>query len=117
MIYADLKWIDYNIPNRKDIYLELLKPTYHLYLTLAIGEQGQEGNHYFYTGVYNTGWIKREKFLIEEHSIIVDLNDLDDLEKHIKSFVNNVSGETWDDIVNKLRKYFYWEYEDHMFVT
>ncbi|WP_404800576.1 Imm8 family immunity protein [Avibacterium paragallinarum] len=38
---------------------------------------------------------------------------MDELEKEIKLFVNSIYGYSWNEVLNKLRKYFKWEYEDY----
>ena len=52
-----------------------------------------------------------------ENSIVVELDDFDELEKHIKSFVSNISGETWEDMEKQLSQYFSWEYDDYVLVN
>lgn len=118
MISAELKSIDFNnihILTRNDAYLEMLKPVYCLSLVLSIGVLGEDGADYFYVDVFNTGWIEKERFLIGKKSIVVDLDDLDELEKYIRSFISGVHGNNWEDIVAHLKEYFYWEYDNHKF--
>ena len=45
--------------------------------------------------------------------MVVALKTLDDIENYLSLMINSISGETWDDIVIKLQKYFDWEYEGY----
>ena len=85
MLIADLKWIDYGFSTRDEASLLVLKPAYCLNLTLAIGTKG----------------------------MVVALKTLDDIENYLSLMINSISGETWDDIVIQLQKYFDWEYEGY----
>lgn len=111
MLQADLKWIDYNVPTRNDAVLITLKSAYCLNLTLAIGTKEESRSDYFYTNIFNSGMIQREKFLMVNKGIIIDQQCLDDIEKKLTSIINGISGNTWNDIVVQLKEYFVWEYD------
>jgi len=113
MLIADLKWIDYGFSMRDEASLLVLKPAYCLNLTLAIGTKGNSGSDYFYTNVFNVGMVQREKVLVINKGMVVALKTLDDIENYLSLMINSISGETWDDIVIQLQKYFDWEYEGY----
>jgi hypothetical protein len=113
MLIADLKWIDYGFSTRDEASLLVLKPAYCLNLTLAIGTKGNSGSDYFYTNVFNVGMVQREKVLVINKGMVVVLKTLDDIENYLSLMINSISGETWDDIVIQLQKYFDWEYEGY----
>ncbi|BFU60552.1 MULTISPECIES: Imm8 family immunity protein [Rodentibacter] len=122
MLRADLKDIYfYTVSNKYEAQLAMLEPTYCLTLSLSIGEQDNISADYFLVHVVNLNWVKhwieKDKILLGEKTIIVDFDDFDDLERELKILVNSIEGETWEDILRKLRKYFEWEYEDHKFVS
>ena len=111
MLIAELKWVDYNVPTREDASLIILKPAYCLNLTLAIGVKDDSGCDFFYTNIFNLGMIQREKLLMINKGIVIDLYTLDEIENHLKAIINKISGETWNDIVIQLKEYFDWEYQ------
>lgn len=116
MNHAELKEINFNsisLLTKNDACLEMLNESYYLPLKLSIGMVGEDGSDYFDVDVFNVGWVKKKEIILMKNSIVVDLMDFDKLEKYIKEFVGSVSGENWIDIVNQLRNYFYWEYEDY----
>lgn len=43
-------------------------------------------------------------------------DDIDDIENEVRVFANSIHGNSWDDILIQLRRYFDWEYENHKFV-
>ena len=91
MLIADLKWIDYGFSTRDEASLLVLKPA----------------------NVFNVGMVQREKVLVINKGMVVALKTLDDIENYLSLMINSISGETWDDIVIQLQKYFDWEYEGY----
>lgn len=119
MIIADLKEIAFTGSISKlDAQLIMCETQYRLSLCLSIGEKGAEGADYFYVDVFNTQYVKDFRFVSGSKSFVIDdIDDIDDLEKEIKYFVNSISGKDWEDVLNKLRYYFDWEYENLKFVS
>ena len=111
MLIAELKWVDDNVTTRDDASLIILKSAYCLNLTLAIGAKDESGSDFFYTNIFNLGMIQREKLLMINKGIVIDLYTLDEIENHLKAIINKISGETWNDIVIQLKEYFDWEYQ------
>ncbi|MGR6660939.1 Imm8 family immunity protein, partial [Avibacterium paragallinarum] len=105
--------INYYFPSKYDAQLKMLEKSYILQLTLSIGERLKDGADYFDVFIYNIDYVKEKKILLGHNSIIVDIDDIDELEKEIKLFVNSIYGYSWNEVLNKLRKYFKWEYEDY----
>lgn len=111
---AELKRIDFNGPifNRDEAQLAILNSTYFISLCLSIGEKGKEGADYFYVDIFNTNWIKEKKIVLGNNSIILDdFDDFDDIENSIAELINTIYGNSWDEVLIKLRQYFDWEYE------
>ncbi|OOF46836.1 hypothetical protein BKK52_10690 [Rodentibacter trehalosifermentans] len=120
MIIADLKDINYcGLHSKNEAQLSILDPSgYHLQLSLTIGEKEKDGGDYFDVDVFNTKLVKNGKVILASKSFIVadDIDDIDDIEKEIKYFINSISGESWCDVLIQLRRHFDWEYENHKFV-
>ncbi|MCK3656288.1 hypothetical protein A4G19_11240 [Pasteurellaceae bacterium Macca] len=122
MLKADLKNISfYTVSNKHEAQLVMLEPVCCLTLSLSIGEMNSPCSDYFLVHIVNINWVKywvqKDKLLPGEKIIIVDLDNFEELEEKLKIFVNSIEGESWEDILKKLRKYFGWEYEDHNFVN
>ncbi|OOF45780.1 hypothetical protein BKK52_12110 [Rodentibacter trehalosifermentans] len=119
MIVADLKDIGFNgISSKLEAQLIMCEPEYYIPLCLSIGKKGDIGADYFYVDVFNIQYAKKSRFLACSKCFIVsdDIDDIDDIEKEIKYFVNSIHGKDWEDVLNQLRRYFDWEYENHKFV-
>ncbi|NBH74970.1 Imm8 family immunity protein [Rodentibacter pneumotropicus] len=120
MIIADLKDINYyGVSSKNEAQLLILDPTgYNLKLSLTIGEKGKESGDYFSVEVFNIKLVRNAKIVLASKSFIVcdDIDDIDDIEREIRYRVNSISGDSWEDVLNQLRYYFDWEYENHKFV-
>ncbi|MGV6989418.1 Imm8 family immunity protein [Testudinibacter sp. P80/BLE/0925] len=115
-VFAELKRIDFNgyIHNKDEAQNALLDSSYFIPLCLSIGEKGKDGADFFDVDVFNTGWVKEKKMVFGGGSFIFDdFDDFDDIEKSIKNFIDSIYGESWSDVLIKLRKYFSWEYENY----
>ncbi|WGE92206.1 Imm8 family immunity protein [Actinobacillus genomosp. 1] len=121
MVIADLKSINYcGVSSKNEAQELMLDPTgYNLKISLTIGEKGKEGGDYFAVEVFNTQLVKSAQIVLASKSFIVcdDIDDIDDIEREIKYKVNSISGEDWEEVLNKLRYYFDWEYENLKFVS
>lgn len=116
---AELKFIDFNglIATKEDAQLLMCNKVYYLPLCLAIGEKDVVGSDYFYVDIYSVNYIREKRILLGSKSIISSLDDFDELQKEIENIIFSIDGETWNDILKKLRELFRWEYEDHQFVS
>lgn len=86
---------------------------YLITICLSIGMKGQDGADYFYLDVYNTEWIrKRLEYKWGRSTLIIDADNIYEIKDVIENKVNSIEGEDWDAIVNKLVRYFSWEYDD-----
>lgn len=54
-------------------------------LSISIGIKNEDGGDFFELDVFNTGWVRKNKFIIIKNSMIVDLNSLEDIENLIKN--------------------------------
>ncbi|TNH21256.1 Imm8 family immunity protein [Testudinibacter sp. TR-2022] len=116
LIFAELKRIDFNgyILNKDEAQIAILNSSYFISLCLSIGEKGKEGADFFNVDIFNTGWVREKKMVFGGNSFIFDdFDDFDDIEKYIKEFIGSIYGDSWSDVLIKLRRYFLWEYEDY----
>ncbi|VEI58516.1 Uncharacterised protein [Pasteurella multocida] len=120
MLTAELKEFGFygDIIDKNDAQLRMLSSPYRLTLCLSIGENEKIGSDYFYVDVINVAYVKLSKCTIGSKCFIFtdDVDDIDDIEYEIKMFVNSIYGNSWEDILVQLRRYFDWEYENHQFV-
>ncbi|QOF67659.1 hypothetical protein IFE17_11155 [Actinobacillus sp. GY-402] len=113
---SGFKKIDFygTITDKIHAQLLMLESVYRLTLCLSIGLPNETEADYFYVDVFNTNYVKENKFVMGSKSFVID--DFDDIENEIKIFVNSICGEDWEEILVKLRRYFDWEYENHKFI-
>lgn len=117
MIFAELKNIVYlDCFDKNEAQMKMLNDIYQLQLSLQIGKVGELGGDDFDVDIVSIGFVKKEKIFLGTHSIIVDINDIDELEEIIKNFVNSIRGNSWKDVLYNLRRHFKWEYENLEFI-
>ena len=115
MKIAEIKDIIYwGVYDKYAAQIEILKEDYFLQLTLRIGIQGESGADDFDVVLCSIGHVKKNKFFVGAKSFIVDndIDDIDDIESQINHFVSGITGEDWNRMLIKLRRYFDWEYEN-----
>lgn len=105
MVTADLKAMSYySVSSKYEAQLLMLEQTgYNLKLSLTIGEKGECGGDYFTVDVFNIDLLKNTKMLLVSKSFVVN----DDIELEFQHCVNSITGKDWNEVLNKLRYYFY----------
>lgn len=113
---AELKYIAYgaDVANKSEAYLHMLRDEVCFSIALAIGEEGSEGADYFDVEIYNLNWIKKHKYALGKFSIVVDTDDFDDVIEYLRIEIAQITGNDWDEMSNKLKKMFSWEYDDYL---
>ena len=101
--------------------LETYKPESDLFcinILLNIGiDDGTETGDYFDLSVCSSDWLKyyKKKPFILRHLIVIDSYDFREIENYINQIINQCEGDSWQEIANKLSRYFFWEYEDYVY--
>jgi len=84
---------------------------------LLIGPGNQPGEEIFYLTVCSPSWLRKKLnetlFLWSRHHLIVPRYNLEAITAVISEFVENCSGEAWDDVARKLSRIARWEFEDY----
>lgn len=117
MIKAELKNI--HSPDILDLieYKPEIKDKFGFLLQIIIGISGIESEEIFEAIVCTPKWLMEEygerNVIFGHHHIIVFLFDYAELEKRISLYVNNLCGENWSEIVNKMSLIGRWEFEDY----
>ncbi|MGQ8821122.1 Imm8 family immunity protein [Bibersteinia trehalosi] len=114
---AELKDVHYSysdVLSKNNAYLCMLQDEVCFSVTLLIGEKGNSGADYFDVTIYNPTWIKKHKYLLGKFAIIVDTDDFDDVIEYLRIEIAQITGNDWDEISNKLKKMFSWEYDDYL---
>lgn len=119
MLFAEVKYIEFNsgIMSKEEAESLVLNDEYFLPLSIGIGIKNEDGADLFELDVLNIGWVKRNRFVILQNSMVVDLNTLEEIESLVIRIVSSISGKSWIDIVEKLKCIFKWEYEGHQFLS
>lgn len=84
---------------------------------LMVGPRGSEGGDFFYVTVCSPMRLEklceRDGFVWGRHHLIVRYFDLEMIRSILIKFVNNCSGESWEEIGPKLARLGAWEFEDY----
>lgn len=89
----------------------------YVHVELEIGNRGREGADLFQVVVATPEGLRAraagQEGVIEDRAIIV-VSDFSwpDLERRLTQIVASCNGFSWSDAVQKLQRYFRWEYED-----
>ena len=91
-------------------------------LELTIGAKGQDAGDIFQiTASTPEGLRNMQKHIptiqIQKLLLIMEPYRWESILDYCKTTVNHCTGDTWDKVVNKLCRYFYWEYENHEYVS
>lgn len=101
--------------------LETYKPESDLFcinILLNIGiDDGTEAGNYFDLRVCSSDWLKyyKKKPFILRHLMVIDSYDFREIKNYINQIINQCEGDSWQEITNKLSRYFFWEYEDYVY--
>ncbi|WP_059366795.1 Imm8 family immunity protein [Rodentibacter caecimuris] len=83
---------------------------------LCIGpDDNTDSINYFDLKVCTLDWLYlyQKKTSVLRHVMIVDRYDFKQIISYINEIITQCYGDSWEDIANKLSRYFFWEYEDY----
>ena len=94
----------------------------YILLDLAIGVKGEKGADYFQLIVATPEALRQKEFdaqvpVFIEHTLLVNHYNWEMIYIAIKKKIKNCQAKNWEKSVEKLSRYFCWEYEDHSFVS
>lgn len=105
-----------------DIYdLESYRPEdpnkFAFLLQAMIGPEGKEGEESFDIEVCTPRWLeeiyKLEEIVVGRHHLIVREYNYERIIKTIKDYLQNCSGEGWNEVAEKVARLGKWEFEDY----
>lgn len=117
MITAELKGIytiemkDLNeyVPDDRDCFVVVVRA--------MVGPRGSEGEESFDITVCTPAWLEKEVskygFVLGTHCLIVQEYSHTFIRQVIKKFVERSSGESWQEVAEKIARIGTWEFEDH----
>lgn len=86
-------------------------------LQAFIGPKGEEGEESFDIEVCTPKWLsknyRQEDIVIGRHLLIVFNYNYDRIFQKIKSYVESCSGDTWNEVAQKVGRIGKWEFEDY----
>lgn len=85
-------------------------------LQILAGAIGEEGKETFDLFVVSPKWIlfnSEEKIFMGRHYLIMLNYNLDRLKNFIVSYVESCTGDTWQEVTEKLGRLGKWEFEDY----
>jgi hypothetical protein len=86
-------------------------------LTILVGPSNQEGGHLFQVCFCTLTWLAHQlsinKSITLRHMILIETFDFDIIQEKINEIIQNSERETWDESINVLSRYFFWEFEDY----
>jgi len=86
-------------------------------LQTFVGPKGEEGEEAFDIEVCTPAWLsenyREEDIVIGRHLLIVFNYDYERIFQRIKLYVESCSGDTWDEVAQKVGRIGKWEFEDY----
>lgn len=85
-------------------------------MDVIVGTQGGEGGDIFGFEVCSPKWFQKNRAQVPAFSRhVLFINEYDELaiKTAVERLVSEVSGETWDEIANRLSRFMFWEFEDY----
>ncbi|CZF87030.1 Imm8 family immunity protein [Grimontia marina] len=97
---------------------------FSLWLTVTVGVNGEEGSSSYQLHICTPDWIRyavenelEDHFLWGRHMLIVDKFDAEKIEiaieKKLKEISSQFSNDSQSELLKKVSRYAYWEYEDY----
>lgn len=87
------------------------------WVSLLIGPENTEGSEIFQLLICTPDWLKSENVNFEpvwgRHMLIVFEYNLTNIKAAVERYIENCSGENWEDIAIKLTRIAAWEFEDY----
>jgi hypothetical protein len=91
--------------------------SFGILLQLLAGPAGEEGEESFDLLLCTTRWIEEthspEDIVVGRHHLIVKQYRYDAIADFIRSYVASCSGDTWEEVAEKLGRLGKWEFEDY----
>jgi len=88
-----------------------------LYLNFTVGLEDSKGGDDFHVLVCSPAWLMRECRkgpVWGRHLLITDRFDLNEIRRSIEARLEEYSGESWEEIAEKISRYAAWEFEDYV---
>jgi hypothetical protein len=86
-------------------------------LQVMVGTKGKEGEESFDIFVCTPRWLikhhKENEILFGRHYMIVFKYDYDLIIKKLKSYIEKLEGDNWDELAQKINLIGKWEFEDY----
>ena len=86
-------------------------------LELLIGPDGQEGMESFQVTVCTPRWLEAnhppEDIILGRHYLIVFEFNYDRLLQRIEKYLRHCTGDTWQEVAEKVARLGWWEFEDY----
>ena len=93
------------------------KESFSFLLELVVGVKGKVGGDLFSIEVSTPKWLlenyKKEEILFCRHRIIVFEYDINRIINKIENHFESVTGNSWEEIANKISRIAHWEFEDY----
>lgn len=96
-------------PDTPDVFL--------LQVRAIVGPRGAPGEESFDIKVCTPGWLadmcEIEDFVVGRHYLIVARYDFVALKRNIVRLIESCSGNSWQEVAQKVARIGYWEFEDY----
>ncbi len=107
-------------PDSLDSYRPPLSDDFGILLTALIGPSDGAGEEVFYVTVCSAKWLARatldengEGFEFVRHRLVVERWDPGLFRRAIGDLCAHTSGDSWQEIGNRLSRFLAWEFEDY----
>ncbi len=88
-----------------------------IFIQVFVGIEGQKGEESFDLNIFTPKWLlsnyKKNEIIIPKHSIIVFEYNFERIFHKIKQLIESCSGNSWDEIAQKVGQIGRWEFEDY----
>lgn len=85
-------------------------------MDVIVGIQGGEGGDIFGFEVCSPKWFQKNRAqdpAFSRHVLFINEYDELAIKTAVERLVSEVSGETWNEIANRLSRFMFWEFEDY----
>lgn len=111
-----LKGIDFGAEDLHT-YTPQMPNNFCVWLTLAIGPEGDDGSDLFQVGICTVSWLAHQLSIkgayVLRHMVLVESFDFELIKKTVHEIIENAERLNWEQSVPILCRYFAWEYEDY----
>jgi hypothetical protein len=117
MIAAEVKGLYSLEVNNLEQYMPDPPDVFLLHLRAIVGPKGAPGEESFDIKVCTPGWLasrcENEDFVVGRHYLIVARYDFSALKRIIVKLIEGCSGNSWQEVAQKVARIGYWEFEDY----